>query len=588
MFNLIKKKSQKNIRPVALIVLDGWGVAPKSAGNAITNANTPNIDKFYTQYPHGELIAAGESVGLPANEAGNSEVGHLLIGAGRIVYQSLPRIDMAIKDTTFFDNKAFLAALDHVRKYNSKLHILGLVSSGSVHSSIEHLYALLKFCYQYELTRVYLHLFTDGRDAPPDNGVKVIEQIEEKLESTKIGQIASIAGRYFGMDRDGRWERTQKAYEAMVLGKGLTATSALDAVKQAYRRGKTDEFIEPVVIVKESMASKLGPHTSRIAGTIDDNDAVIFFNFRIDRPRQLTMAFCLPNFETIKSVEFGYVPHESRKLMEGKVSPTFKREKCPKNLFFVTMTEYQKNLPVSAIAFPPPKIEDCLAEVLSKAGLKQLHLAESEKERMVTFYFDGLREERFPGEEIVIIPSPSVATYDKKPEMSAFKLVKKFKNLLNKDIYHFFIVNFANPDMVAHSGDMQATIKAIEAVDKATGELVEAVRLAGGTVIITADHGNAEDLLTFPTASYFVTTAQGMINTEHSNNPVPILIIGRDFEGKSIELPKGSLVDVAPTILTLMGIPVPQVMTGKQLLLTKGESEVRESFDQGSHRKHPI
>lgn len=565
MFNKEKIPGGK-YKPTVLLIIDGWGIAPPSQGNAITNAKTPNFDNYINTYPHGELSAAGESVGLPANEAGNSEVGHLLLGVGRKVYQSLPRINIDIEDDVFADNKAFLAALDHVRKLNSKLHLVGLVSTGTVHSSINHLYALLDFCRRSQLTKVYLHLFTDGRDAPPNKGVEIIQEVEQKLEGYGLGQIATISGRYYGMDRDARWERTQKTYEAMVLGRGIKYPSAVEAVKNSYIKGLTDEFIEPSIIIRDNLTTRLGPLTAKQAGMVDDNDAVIFFNFRIDRPRQLTMAFCLPNFETIKSVDFGYVPHESRKHQAKKESPTFRREKWPKNLFFVTMTEYQKGLPVSAIAYPPPKLPDSLPEVLSKNGLKQLHLAESEKERMVTFYFDGMHEQKFVGEDVEIIPSPKVATYDKKPEMSVFKVVKKFKKLLNQNKYNFVVVNFANPDMVAHSGNLEAAIKAVEITDKAMGELVEAVKAKDGTVFITADHGNCEDLLTFPTASFFVTSSTGTINTEHSNNPVPLIIINNRFAGHASRPLNGNLIDVAPTILATMGIAKPETMNGRNLL----------------------
>lgn len=570
-FNKKKGESEVKpgkIKPFVLLSIDGWGVAPASQGNAIHLAKTPNMDKYIKTYPYGELIAAGESVGLPANEAGNSEVGHLLMGVGRVVYQSLPRIHMAIEDGSFYDNKAFLAALDHVRNNNSKLHLMGLISSGAVHSSIDHLWAFLEFCRRNKIQKVALHLFTDGRDAPPDDGIKVITEVQERLDEIRLGHISTVSGRYFAMDRDGRWDRTKKAYDAIVLGKGVQAKSAVDAVKQAYANGQTDEFIEPTVIIQDNMTTRLGPHTAKVAGTVDDNDSVIFFNFRIDRPRQLSMAFCLQNFESLKTVDFGYVPHETRRDKEDKkekAGPTFKREKWPKNIFFVTMTEYQKSLPVSAVAYPPFVLENSLPEVLSKSGYKHVHLAESEKERMVTFYFNGMKDEKFEGEEDVIIPSPSVGTYDKKPEMSVYKIAKRFRKLLSKDKYHFFIINYANPDMVAHSGNMQATIKACEHVDKAVAELVDATLAKDGTVFITADHGNAEDLLTFPSTSYFITSSEGEMNTEHSNNPVPLIVIDRKLQGNTTKLPKGTLADIAPSMLAMMGIPAPKEMTGRNL-----------------------
>jgi 2,3-bisphosphoglycerate-independent phosphoglycerate mutase len=556
MFNLFglgqKQVIENSLKPVVLLILDGWGIAPASEGNAIYKAKTPNWDKYVSTYAYGELIAAGESVGLPANEAGNSEVGHLTLGVGRRILQGLPRINKAIKDTSFFENKAFLAALAYQKKFNSKLHLMGMVSSGTVHSSTEHFLALVEFCQKQGLSDVRMHLFTDGRDAPPQDGLKVITQIEERLSQAQVGRITSIMGRYWAMDRDGKWDRTQRAYEALVLGKGNQAASSIEAIKTSYANGKTDEFIEPVIIGQPN--------------SIADNDAVIFFNFRVDRPRQLTMAFVFPDFEAIKSVDFGYIPYErERAERTQKISgTTFKREKILQNLFFVTMTEYQKKLPVSAIAFPPLEIKNSLPEVLSKNGLRQFHLAESEKERMVAFYFDGTHEERFPGEEVAIIPSPRVATYDKKPEMSDFKLVKRFKQEIRKNSYHFFVINFANPDMVAHTGNIPATIKAVEAVDQALGEVVKEILAFNGTLIITADHGNAEELLTFPSTSFYITTDKGAVNTEHSNNPVPILIIGNAVQTRS--LGRGALSDVAPTILAIMNLSMPGEMEGRNLL----------------------
>lgn len=551
-------------KPIVLIVLDGFGIAPPSEGNAITQAKTPVIDSFYKNYPHGELLAAGESVGLPANEEGNSEVGHLALGVGKVILQSLKRINVSIEDETFYDNKALIQASNHVKTNNSKLHIMGMVSSGSVHSSMNHFYAMIEFCRRRQISNVYYHLFTDGRDAPPNEGEKIIDEIERKLLDFKIGRIASISGRYYAMDRDRRWQRTQKTYDALVLGKGVQAASALDAVRAAYQKQQTDEFIEPAVIMSNAQP----------VATIDDNDAVIFFNFRVDRPRQLTMAFVVEDFENLKSFQFGHDPDHASD--EGTIisGPTFKRQKVPKNLFFVSMTEYQKGLPVSAIAYPPEAAEVSLPSVLAAKGLKQLHLTESEKERMVTIYFDGLRESRLPGEDVLIVPSPKVATYDKKPEMSVYKVVDELQKALAKDIYHFIVINFANPDMVAHSGNLNATIKAIEHVDKALGVASSAVMAVGGTLLITADHGNAEELLTYPSASFYFTTSKGDMNTDHSANPVPIIIISNTLRGKGRKLDRGTLSDVAPTILSLMGLEIPPQMTGRDLLKLKTESSM--------------
>jgi 2,3-bisphosphoglycerate-independent phosphoglycerate mutase len=581
MFDFLKKKKSEKIKPkiisggikpTVLIVLDGFGIAPASDGNAITKAKTPNLDMFYSTYPHTELIASGESVGLPANEEGNSEVGHLILGSGKVILQSLKRIGKSIEDETFYDKPAFLSAINHVTKYNSALHLMGLVSTGKVHSDIEHFYALLEFCRRKDIKKVYFHLFTDGRDAPPKEGVNIIREIDKRTKELKIGKIATISGRYYAMDRDMRWKRTQKAYEAIVSGVGPTSPSPIDAVKSAYEAGKTDEFIEPTVIVEDG----------KPVATVDNDDAVIFFNFRVDRPRQLTMAFVMEGFEKIKEFEVEAGPDHDKKERTTVRGPTFKRKKWPKNLFFVTMTQYQKMIRVSAIAFPPIKAQVSLPKVLSDRGLRQLHLTESEKERMVTIYFDGLHEKRLAGEDVLIVPSPKVATYDKKPEMSVYKIVAELKKALEKNVYNFIVMNFANPDMVAHSGNIKATIKAIEHVDKALGEAAEQILAYGGALFVTADHGNAEELLTFPSKNYFFTTHEGKVNTDHSNNPVPLLVISNNFQGKPLKLPRGTLADVAPTILTYMGMEVPDEMTGKDLLKLGRDRKKQEVPDQPS------
>ncbi len=553
-------------KPVVLLVIDGFGIAPPSEGNAVVRAKTPHYDRFLREYPHGELIAAGESVGLPANEAGNSEVGHLTIGVGRTIPQSLVRINQAIDDGTFFDNEAFWKASQHVREHSSTLHIMGLVGSGEVHSSTEHFYALVDYCKQKDISRVKYHLFTDGRDAPPRDAIKVFGEIEQKLRNAGVGQIATISGRYFAMDRDRRWERTKKAYDAIVLGRGVQQTSAMAAIQASYGAGQTDEFLEPAVITFDGQP----------VGAVQDNDAVISFNFRIDRPRQISMAFVLEDFERLKSFELEHDPYKHTYDKKGTTDvvsgPTFQRERWPKNLFFVSMTEYQKTLPVSSVAFPPHVVDDSLAELLSKSSKTQLHLAESEKERMVTFYFDGMKDVRYSGEEVIIVPSPKVATYDKKPEMSLWKVVHEFQKQIDRCEYDFFVMNFANPDMVAHSGKVEATIKAIEQVDKALGEMEKAILSYDGVFLITADHGNSEEMLRYPTTTFFYTSSKGEVNTEHSSNPVPLLIIGKQFRGKGQWMFKGSLADVAPTILSLFGLAIPEEMTGKNLLETEAVS----------------
>ncbi len=558
------KLSPGKLKPVVLLILDGWGVAPDSPGNAISLAATPNMDKLTALYPHGELVASGESVGLPANEVGNTEVGHLNLGAGRVVLQDLKRISKAIKDGDFFLNKAFRDAAEHVLKNSSKMHIMGLVSSGEVHSSIEHFYATLDFCRKAGLKNVYLHLFTDGRDAPPNEGIEIIKKVEEHIKAINLGTIASVAGRYYAMDRDRRWDRIELAYQAIVNGKGKFASSAEEALKNSYSAGKTDEFVEPTVIVGTGGA----PVT-----TVGDNDGVIFFNFRIDRPRELTMAMTVADFARSNiawefdpyAVKYGQKHADIPEAIQKK--EPFVRGRFPTNLFFATMTQYQKNLPVNAVAFPPETIRESLSETLSVKGVAQMHMAESEKERFVTYYFDGQREEKFHLEDTVIVPSPKVLTYDKKPEMSVFPLVYQVKKALSLDKYGFFVINFANVDMVAHTGIIPPTVKAVEAVDKAVGEVYNAVMSVGGTLIITADHGNGEELLTYPRGSYFFTTSKGVVNTDHSNFPVPIIFAAAGLEGKVKTITGGILGDVAPTILALMNIPKPVAMDGRNLLV---------------------
>lgn len=541
---LFQRKKNNKVKPVVMISLDGWGLAPPSHGNAITLANTPNMDYFYANYPHGQLIASGESVGLPATEVGNSEVGHLTMGVGRVIFQSLLRINNSIDNGSFFENEAFEKAATHALQHKSKLHILGLVGSGNVHSNLDHMYALLQFCKKEKLTNVELHLFTDGRDAPPDEGVRIMAEIKQRVDFMAVGRIASISGRYWAMDRDSRWERIQKAYDAIITGSGKQAVDPVEAMKQSYAEGKSDEFVEPTVISGGSSP----------AG-VNDNDACIFFNFRVDRARELAMAFSMPDFETADLTEYG---------LGGQ---TFTRQKAPKNLFIVTMTEYVKKLPVSAVAFPPEtEFPDSLPEIFSRNNIPQLDLAESEKERMVAYYFRGMRSKPFPGEDVIIVPSPRVPTYDKKPEMSAPDIVREFTKAIKRDHYGFIVINFANPDMVAHTGNIKAAIKGLEAVDKALGEIYHLVMERDGVILISADHGNAEEMLTFPLGTFFYTTDQGVKNTDHSSNPVPIIIMANSLRGQSSRALRGTLGDIAPTILGIMKLPVPEVMRGKDLL----------------------
>jgi len=533
-------------KPVVLIILDGWGIAPAGPGNAITLAKTPTFNQLWSAYPRTLLIASGEAVGLPRGEDGNSETGHLNLGAGQVVFQDLPRINMSIADGSFFQIPAFKAAAEHAKKNNSSLHLLGLVGSGGVHSSLEHLFALLHFTKDYGLNNVWLHLFTDGRDSPPSSAEIYLTNIQEIIEKVGTGKIATLCGRYFAMDRDYRWERTQKAYNLLVLGEGGNTKSPIEAARKSYQNGKTDEFLEPVVVDKN--------------GLIKDNDAVIFFNFRIDRPRQLTKAFVIPNFETMEIKKPAFDPFAERYGLRQYQLPeqttTFKRKKILNNLFFVTMTEYEEGLPAQ-VAFPPEAVKLPLARILSEKGLRQFHLAETEKERFVTYYFDGQREDPFPGEDRVEIPSPNVSTYDKKPEMSAYQITDELIKKVKANIYDFTVVNFANPDMVGHTGVLQAGIKACEVVDECLGKIINTVTNLGGSCVVSADHGNVEEMINLQT---------GEADTEHSINPVPFIIVDKRFNQGGRFLPKGILADVAPTVLGIMGIEKPELMTGRNLL----------------------
>jgi 2,3-bisphosphoglycerate-independent phosphoglycerate mutase len=551
------------IKPVVLLSIDGFGIAPPSNGNAVTLAKTPNYTYLLKNFPNGQLIASGESVGLPANEEGNSEVGHLTMGVGRVIFQSLMRIRASIEDNSFYDIPAFIQAIDHVNKNNSSLHILGLVSSGEVHASIDHFYALIELAKKREVKKVFLHIITDGRDAPPHEAKSLITEIKQKLKATPQIKISTISGRYYSMDRDQRWERTKMAYEAMVMGKGQAVTDPTQAIDAIYAQEKTDEFVVPSVVY--------GPDQKPV-GLVQNNDAVIFFNFRIDRPRELAMAFTMKDFENLEGFtieERDEAAHHIGKRTEKKQitisGPTFKREHWPQNLYFVTMTEYQKNIPVSAIAFPPIIVRDPLAKILADNGMAHYHLAESEKERMVTYY-NGMTDEQIPLETIKIVDSPKVSTYDKKPQMSTPQIVEAFIKALKEDKYTFYIINFACTDMVAHTGKLKPSIKAVEAADKGLGQIAQALFMVDGTFLISADHGNVEELISYPTGSFYFTTSQGSVDTSHSNNPVPIVIANNSLKGKPIKIPQGSLSDIAPTILNILNLPVPPTMTGKYLL----------------------
>lgn len=526
-----------------LTILDGWGIAPDSKGNAVSQANTPNFDEYLKTYPSTYLGASGESVGLPRGEDGNSETGHLNLGAGRIVYQYLARINMSIADGSFFENKAFLGAIEHAKQNNSNLHLMGLVGSGGVHSNLEHLFALLHLCSRQNFKRVFVHTFTDGRDSPPNQAKAYLSEIEEVMSKEGVGKIASVMGRYYSMDRDLRWDRTAKAYKALTQAEGFKAKSAQEAVEMAYERGETDEFISPTVILTNE---------GKPTGLINNNDAVIFYNYRIDRPRQLTRAFLLENLDQ----DWGYDPYGEKYQKTSTKIQSFNRGELLKNLYFVTTTLYENILEdKTVVAFERNVIKMPLGKVLSLHGISQLRVAESEKERFVTYYFNGGSAESFENQDNIIFPSPDVATYDLKPQMSSFEITEALINKVSN--YEFAVINYAAPDMVAHSGNIQAAIKAAEAVDQCIGRLhKKVVNELDGYLIITADHGNIEEMI----------SKTGEADTEHSTNPVPFIVASQSLKNKKINMPKGILADVAPTILELFGITPPDYMTGRNLL----------------------
>ncbi|KKS34753.1 MAG: 2,3-bisphosphoglycerate-independent phosphoglycerate mutase [Parcubacteria group bacterium GW2011_GWC2_42_12] len=529
---MVNEKQSVRPKPIVLIVLDGWGIATPYAGNAIGLADTPNIKSYLVKYPSTTLVASGEGVGLPWGESGNSEVGHLNLGLGRILYQSLPRINKAIADRSFYENKILLKAIEQVKNKKSKLHFISLVSNGCVHSSLEHLAALIDMARENEVNNFYVHAILDGRDTPFNSGSNFIKEVEKSLAGSN-GKIASLHGRFYAMDRDNHWDRTAKSYDAMVLGLGETNRSAEKAIEESYKKKIYDEEFMPTVI------TEAGEPVAKIS----DNDAVIFLNYRPDRARQLTKAFVLPGFEKFKRDQY-------------------------LNIFFAGLVEYEASLPM-AVVFPSEIIKNTLGEVLAQAGLKQLRIAETEKYAHVTYFFNGGQEKKSVGEDQVLIPSPSVSSYAEKPEMSALEITDKVIAAVEQESYDFILINFANADMVGHTGNLPATIKAVEAVDKCVGRIVKSVLSQAGLLFITADHGNAEGLFNMQT---------GMIDKEHSANPVPLLIISQDYEGKSLSLrdapggdlslvkPQGMLADMAPTILKIMGVPKPPEMTGRSLI----------------------
>ncbi len=501
-----------------LMILDGFGINENEQGNAVKLANTPNIDKLMKTCPTTQIHASGLAVGLPEGQMGNSEVGHTNIGAGRIVYQELTKITKSIEDGDFFSNEALNKAIENCKKNNSKLHIMGLLSDGGVHSHNRHLYAILELAKRKDFENVYIHCFMDGRDTPPTSGEGYIAKLEEKIKEKGIGKIATISGRFYSMDRDKRWQRIQKAYNAMVKGEGIKANSAIQAIESSYQKEVFDEFIEPTVIYNgDSPVAK-----------IEENDSVVFFNFRPDRAREITRTLVDRNF-----AEF-----DTNKNL---------------NLYFVCMTPYDETMPNVDIAFKKETLVNTFGEYISKNGLTQLRIAETEKYAHVTFFFNGGEEKQYKGEDRILVPSPKVETYDMQPEMSAEEVTEKVVDAINSKKYDVVILNYANPDMVGHTGSLEATIKAIEKIDECVERVVEAVNNQEGRLIITADHGNSEQMIDYKT---------GEPHTAHTTNPVPLILVGVD----NVKLKEGRLADLAPTMLDIMGLEKPAEMTGESII----------------------
>ncbi len=514
-------------KPVVLIIRDGWGASPLptsldiAEGNAVRLADTPVHDVLRVKYPLALVETSGENVGLPAGQMGNSEVGHLNLGAGRIVYQDLTRINKSIKDGDFFQTPAFLDAIAHVKARKSRLHLVGLCSDGGVHSHLNHLMALLDLASKEQVAEVFVHCFTDGRDTAPQSGAAFLKQLDDQISATGVGKIASVVGRYYAMDRDNRWERVQRAYDCLVHGTGAIFGDAQAAMQHSYAAGVTDEFVPASVIAK----SREEVAHSRIAS----GDAVIFFNYRSDRAREITRALTDPQFQG------------------------FTRPIIP-DLHYVCMTEYDETFPLP-MAFPPDRLNRMLGQVLSDAGLRQLRIAETEKYPHVTFFFNGGIETPLPGEDRVLIPSPKVATYDLQPEMNAPSVTEAVVDRIRDQKYDAIILNFANVDMVGHTGSIPAAIKAVETIDKCVGDVVEAVLAVGGAVLVTADHGNAEKML----------DENGQPFTAHTTYPVEMIYVAAD--AAQVTVRPGILADIAPTILDLLRIPAPTEMTGRSLLV---------------------
>ncbi|BAD39233.1 2,3-bisphosphoglycerate-independent phosphoglycerate mutase [Symbiobacterium thermophilum] len=510
-------------RPVALIVLDGWGLNPDPRANAVAMARHPNFDRLMARYPHTTLTASGEAVGLLPGQMGDSNVGHLNLGAGRIVYQTLVRIWRSIQDGSFYTLPVWRPVLDRAKQPGKALHLMGLVSDGGVHSHIDHLLALIDLAKRENVERVYVHAFLDGRDVPPQSALPYLERVEAKLKETGIGAIATISGRYYAMDRDKRWDRTEKAFLAITQGIGHTAGSVAEAVERAYARGETDEFVQPTVI-------------EGVDGRVREGDGVIFFNFRPDRARQLVRALHETAFDGFKRPE-GYRPVE-----------------------LVTMTQYDQTFTDIPVAFGPQFVDVPMGQVVAEAGLRQLRIAETEKYAHVTYFFNGGEERVFPGEERVLVPSPKVATYDLKPEMSAYEVAREAVKWIEEDRTDFIVLNFANPDMVGHTGVLEAAIRAVEAVDECLGQVVDALLAKGGAAVIIADHGNCDQMVDYET---------GAPHTNHTLNPVPCILV--DDQRLDAKLKPGVLANVAPTLLEIIGLPKPPQMDADSLLVSNAE-----------------
>lgn len=520
----VRKRLNMSKKPTVLLVLDGFGLNDKKEANAIAAANTPVMDRLMEEYPFVKGNASGMAVGLPEGQMGNSEVGHINIGAGRIVYQELTRITKEIQDGTFFENAALLAAIDNCKRNNSDLHLFGLLSDGGVHSHNTHLYGLLELAKRHGLKNVYVHAFLDGRDTPPASGKGFIEELGEKMRMTGVGKIATVMGRYYVMDRDNRWDRVEKAYRAMVYGEGDRAENAVVAVQNSYDKEVYDEFVVPCVVQEDG----------KPVATVKDNDSVIFYNFRPDRAREITRAFCSDDFKG------------------------FDRGKDRLNLTYICFSEYDITIPNKLVAFHKVSIDNTFGQFLAEHKMTQLRLAETEKYAHVTFFFNAGVEVPNEGEDRILVNSPKVATYDLQPEMSVYKVAENLVEAIKSEKYDVIICNFANPDMVGHTGIMEAAVKAVEAVDECVGKAIDALLSVDGQMFLCADHGNAEQLLDYNTNEPF---------TAHTTNPVPFILINFDKDYTLAE--GGRLADIVPTLIDMMGMKKPDEMTGKSLLIKK-------------------